>query len=1426
MKKSNNCVLLFLVLMVFFNGYSQQEPKLGKVYDRFGKERLLKDLMINTPESGGELRRSPQLTCSSTSYFNLYFEEGSGMENTSNATHNARRAVVCKVFEDLSNFINSPLTASGKKVNIWVKNIAGSGAPAGTLGMASSYYIAPYNSSIPTGGILDGEMWKTIHLGVDSYTNTGNSSNFYHGEIAFNFNNPAIQWHTDLATNAPSTLYDLYTVMLHEVTHALGFNSFIDQNGASLTGAGYYTRYDTFLRTNTNLPLLTMGSCSMYDVTFNPAVPLTVLRPGCTLLDNVSSGSLNTTLCNNAIKYVGSFTVPVYTPTCFEPGSSLSHFEDQLFPSCTSPHGNDSYFVVSNSIGKGVTKRYLKTEERRTLCDIGYNVKNVYGSSTTSGGFFNYSGVACSGITVAGVNDGINPDGSYTFMGSIGTVGATSTAVAISGILSNDVNATGFECLQDITAAATLSGTAGTSGTTITFTTAVPGLHLLRYVPINGTQRGNITYIHVYILPPPNPGSCSPVPTACNLVMNGDFEQYSELPNLTREITKACGWNHPNPNQQFAPSYFNALVEYSPIYGSTADVPCNIFGYQDSNNNIGNGYANIVVSQHHLGTQHLYTTLKAPLQPNTTYQLSFDASLADGASSFASNLQAYLSATEILPLNPMMELEIPNPANLLTSPTVTRNTSGWDTITFTFTTTTGGEQYLYLGVLNNSPIVPNTHAPATPGCNYYDYANEEVTLPQTFRRSYYLDNVVLIPTDGSELELPTSICTAQRLNDLRFYLSNVAENGVFSGPGVTVSNGVYSFNPAVAGVGIITIGYTFTNSTGCPTTLYDTIEVKTTGTGIIAIDAINDNFSGTPINDTTGGITASIYTNDKYNGVLSTPVSLSDVSMALVAPVSIPGASITANGAIAVPANTPAGTYTLTYSLSVIGNCSVSDTATVTIVVGNTPLTPSVRANNWIRYIELQSTGKMIITGAFTTYNNVPKPNIARLNTDLTLDPTFNYTGNLNLAGALAIQPNDRIIYVTTSPAFASTTSCVTRLLPDGSVDPSFNVGGVGTARHSTRSNNMGYSVAIQPNGRILVGGDFYYYNGQQRVGIVRLMPDGTLDPSFNPIELNSYYRAVTYDILVQPDGKILLLGTFSPAVSPPATKNIIRLNPNGTLDNGFLAGDTGGSVDYFDLNVSIYAPLTKMALQPNGYIVVVGGFSKYNGINTKSIVRLQPNGQIDPNFVTNVGAQRGINDVLIEPVTNKIIIGGEFTTFAGTAVKKMIRLTTTGTLDSSFSIGSGTTDLPVSAECPFCSNYVKALKRQPDGKIIVGGSFKTFNGQTAGNITRIIGNAGFQSRGGSETFISEPEIDINQGLSNIKVYPNPSHDIFNIDLSQESVSYNSVAIYNLLGAKIYTATLTPKENNTIDLSHLSAGYYMAKLENGSHTATLKLIKN
>lgn len=292
--------LLFCLLLICAYSKSQSQPPaeagfytpngiFDKVFDRFGNGYKLSEIQILETSTPGTPTTRDAILCS-PGYFNLYFEIGSGMEGTSAVEIN-RRNVICQVFSDISTFINSPLTTSGNRVNIWVRdigNIPGVGTPAtsGILGLATTFYTAPAGAPAST-GIVDGEIWKTIISGQDSYTNVASplltqgggsfstGSTFYHGMVAFNFSNPAFNWHTDLTLTTAAGTYDLYTIALHEITHALGFASLINYDGGSklFPGFNYYSRYDMFLKTQAGQSLITnSGSCSLYNWQFNPAI--------------------------------------------------------------------------------------------------------------------------------------------------------------------------------------------------------------------------------------------------------------------------------------------------------------------------------------------------------------------------------------------------------------------------------------------------------------------------------------------------------------------------------------------------------------------------------------------------------------------------------------------------------------------------------------------------------------------------------------------------------------------------------------------------------------------------------------------------------------------------------------------------------------------------------------------------------------------------------------------------------------------------------------------------------------------------------------------------------------------------------------------------------------------------------------------------
>jgi uncharacterized delta-60 repeat protein len=135
-------------------------------------------------------------------------------------------------------------------------------------------------------------------------------------------------------------------------------------------------------------------------------------------------------------------------------------------------------------------------------------------------------------------------------------------------------------------------------------------------------------------------------------------------------------------------------------------------------------------------------------------------------------------------------------------------------------------------------------------------------------------------------------------------------------------------------------------------------------------------------------------------------------------------------------------------------------------------------------------------------------------------------------------------------------------------------------------ANNSVYTLLLQPDGKILVGGQFTTLGGQPRSNIGRLNPDGTLDADFNPGA-----DGLVYTLLLQPDGKILVGGNFTTLGGQPRS-NIGRLNPDGTLDASFNPGAD-------DM-------VRALLLQPDGKILVGGDFTTLGGQPRLKLGRLE----------------------------------------------------------------------------------------------------------------------------------------------------------------------------------------------------------------------------
>ena len=348
-----------------------------------------------------------------------------------------------------------------------------------------------------------------------------------------------------------------------------------------------------------------------------------------------------------------------------------------------------------------------------------------------------------------------------------------------------------------------------------------------------------------------------------------------------------------------------------------------------------------------------------------------------------------------------------------------------------------------------------------------------------------------------------------------------------------------------------------------------------------------------------------------------------------------------------------------------------------------------------VRSIVVQPDDKILVGGTIATFNTVAKNGIARLNADGSDDSTLTVSGTGASIFAIARQSDGKLVVGGVFPAIAGTTrQSIARLNANGSFDATFDAG---TGLNTTGNPAVGTvnDLALQADGSVVLVGLFTSYNGTIRSGIARANTNGTLDAALSPT--SSLAGNIT-SIARQTDGKVLIGGTFS-SVNGAARSNIARLNDNGTLDATFNPGTGANSF------------LNKVAVQADGKIVITGNFTNYNGTVINRIARLNADGSLDTSFNPGTGNTDGEIFTVTFQTDGKILVGGLIPTFNGVTVNNLLRLNTDGSLDTSFATGTGV------------NNWVRKFIVQPDGKIIVGGEFATFNGTPKTRVMRLNSN-------------------------------------------------------------------------------------------------------
>ena len=373
-----------------------------------------------------------------------------------------------------------------------------------------------------------------------------------------------------------------------------------------------------------------------------------------------------------------------------------------------------------------------------------------------------------------------------------------------------------------------------------------------------------------------------------------------------------------------------------------------------------------------------------------------------------------------------------------------------------------------------------------------------------------------------------------------------------------------------------------------------------------------------------------------------------------------------------------------------------------TYIVGDGKLTTAIGASHDNgRSVTVQTDGKILVAG-YSNNGGAWDFALVRYNSDGTLDTSFSGDGKLttniltsdDYGYSVTVQADGKILVAGASHNGSDWDIALVRYNSDGSLDPSFSGDGKLTTAIGT-SHEVGYSVTVQADGKILVAGQSWNASDVD-FALVRYNSDGTLDTSFSgdgklttAIGASDDYG---YSVTVQADGKILVAGQSSNDFA------LVRYNSDGSLDPSF-SGDGKlttaiGAGNDFGYSVTV---------QADGKILVAG--ASHNGSNYDfALVRYNSDGTLDPSFsgdgklTTVIGASDDYGWSVTVQADGKILVAG-YSANGSNNDFALVRYNSDGTLDPSF---SGDGKLTTAIGAGHDEGY--SVTVQADGKILVAG--------------------------------------------------------------------------------------------------------------------------
>jgi uncharacterized delta-60 repeat protein len=343
-----------------------------------------------------------------------------------------------------------------------------------------------------------------------------------------------------------------------------------------------------------------------------------------------------------------------------------------------------------------------------------------------------------------------------------------------------------------------------------------------------------------------------------------------------------------------------------------------------------------------------------------------------------------------------------------------------------------------------------------------------------------------------------------------------------------------------------------------------------------------------------------------------------------------------------------------------------------TTLPNNTCFTKPIGINNpGLRDLKLTNDNKLLIAGTFNTVNGFDKRILTRFNTDGSFSNDFNYIQPV-VPNALEVLKDGKIL--------VHSNQTIIKINSDGTIDPSFKAPTIETNRAIRK-------IMELLDGKIIVGGSFGTINGYNFTRLARLNTDGTIDESFIYKGIISTVNGASIvDVKLLLNGKLIIFGSG----------HMEKVNQNGTVDSSFITSFKNDMYQGYSIQRAIN--------MPNDKLLIV-----YNDLSQAAkLIRINSDGSLDATFKSGLFGLTTVSVVHLLS-DNKILVGGNFTTYNGTSVGNLIRLNQDGSIDNSFNSGLG-----------FGNGLPLSIVQSNDGKIIIGGNFKLYRQKSVDGIVKI----------------------------------------------------------------------------------------------------------